>query len=476
MRMGLDPLNTNLVVADESRTDKTICLAVSPSLKSFGVPGRPRLFEVRQKQRMVNAERREKAPQKKLQGSSFYLDELRQNPSLALDFKTVPPHMEYYLKTSAKIFGIYLQFVAPEDIHVYSIDEVFIDATPYLNVRKQTAAQFAMEMVRAVLKETGITATAGIGTNLYLCKVAMDIEAKHKEPDENGVRMAELDEYSYRRLLWEHEPITDFWMTGRGIAKRLAELNIRCMGDLARFSLENEDLLYKRFGVNAELMTDHAWGRESCQLADIKSYRPKSTSMGSSQVLSRPYGFDEARLIVREMAEDLALDLLSKHLMTSHLVLGINYDVLNTELGKSADLTADWYGRLVPPPAGGSINLAFLTNSEDMIVAGAEELFDSIAEPAFYVRRVTLSAANAVQEGGKAEAKEEQLSLFTDYEALEREKEELSEKLAEERRQQEAVLNIKKRFGKNAIFKAADLQEGATSLMRHNQIGGHKKE
>jgi DNA polymerase V len=474
MRMGYDPLNTNLVVADESRTDKTICLAVSPSLKSFGVGGRPRLFEVKSRQKIINAERRAKAPGKTLTGKSIYGSELNADPSLALDFLIAPPHMADYLKLSAQIFGIYLNYVAPEDIHVYSIDEVFIDATPYLNVRKQTASEFAMEMVKAVLKETGITATAGIGTNLYLCKIAMDIEAKHKQPDENGVRMAELDERKYRELLWDHKPITDFWMIGRGLAKRLRDLNINTMGELARFSLNNEDLLFKRFGVNAELMIDHAWGRESCLMEDIKNYRHKSTSTGSSQVLMRPYAFSEARLIAHEMAEQLALDLLRKHLLAPQIVLGIHYDAINARLEKSDVYAQDYYGRLAPPPAHGSINLDFPTNSAEMIVAAAEELFDAIVEPAFYIRRLSITAANAVYEDTYHEPEEEQLDMFTDYEARDREKEEMENMLMEERAQQEAVLKIQDRYGKNAIFKAADLQEGATTLLRNGQIGGHK--
>lgn len=484
---GLDPMTTNLVVADKSRTEKTICLAVSPSLKSYGVPGRPRLFEVVQKVKEVNAQRRYHAPRHAFTGSSYSDPELKAATSLELDYIVAPPRMAHYMEYSTRIYNIYLSYIAPEDIHVYSIDEVFIDATHYLDTYKLTARELAMKMILDVLKQTGITATAGIGTNLYLCKIAMDIEAKHIPADENGVRIAELDEMSYRRSLWSHTPLTDFWRVGRGYAKKLESVGLRTMGDIARCSIGkpnvyyNEELLYKLFGINAELLIDHAWGWEPCTIADIKAYKPSSNSMGAGQVLQSPYPNDKARLITREMTELLALDLVDKKLVTDQIILTVGYDIenlTNPEIKKSyhGPVTTDHYGRSVPKAAHGSINLKRQTSSTKLIVEAAMELFDHIVDKNLLVRRVNIAANRVVSEASVQDAPHfEQLDLFTDHDAEQARQEREKAELERERRAQEALLSIKKKFGKNAVLKGMNLLDGATTIDRNKQIGGHKE-
>lgn len=471
---GRDPMKTNLVVADASRTDKTICLAVSPALKVWGIPGRPRLFEVIQAVRGINAFRRSKAPGRQFSGKSDDADALAQNPALELDFIAAPPRMARYMEFSTKIYEIYLKYVAPEDIHVYSVDEVFIDATPYLRTYRLTAEEFARKLVREVFDTTGITATAGIGTNLYLSKVAMDIVAKHTPADEFGARIASLDENRYRQQLWDHRPITDFWRVGRGYARQLEAHGLFTMGDVARCSLENEALLYKLFGVNAELLIDHAWGWEPCRIGDIKAYRPESQSMGAGQVLSCPYSFEKARIIVREMADALTLDLAEKGLVTDQMVLTVGYDresLLDPQIRKSytGQITRDAYGREIPIHGHGSVNLGIWCASTRLITEKAVELYDRIANPNLLIRRVNL-VANHITRVGEEPAPEQQLDLFSsqndqeaDYAALEREK-----------RRQQAVLQIRRRYGKNAILKGMNFLDGATARERNRQIGGHK--
>ena len=476
IQRDLDPMTTNLVVADASRTEKTICLAVSPSLKAYGIPGRARLFEAVQKVSEANALRRAKAPGRKLTGSSYDANELRQNPALAIDYIVAPPRMSYYMEHSAKIYETYLKYVAPEDIHVYSIDEVFIDATPYLRTSGCTAQEFARRMIDDVLRTTGITATAGIGSNLYLCKVAMDIVAKHAEPDQYGVRIAQLDEASYRRLLWSHRPLTDFWRVGRGYSRKLEAHGLFTMGDVARCSLHNEDLLYKLFGINAELLIDHAWGWESCTIADVKAYKPSTNSICSGQVLHCPYPFEKAKLIVREMTDLLALDLVDKGLVTDQMVLTIGYDtenLTNPEIRSrySGPVTTDHYGRKIPRHAHGTANLRRQTASTTLITEAVMALFDRIADPDLLVRRISLTAARVVPEAALARQSDyTQLDLFTDPAETERE----NAALEREKRRQQAVLQIKKKFGKNAILKGMNLEEGATARDRNRQIGGHK--
>jgi DNA polymerase V len=486
MERGLDPMTTNLVVADQSRTEKTICLAVSPTLKTFGIPGRPRLFEVVQKIKNVNAERQRKAPGRKLTGSSYHFAELQSHPELAVDYIVAPPQMAKYMEISTKIYNVYLKHIAPEDIHVYSIDEVFMDVTHYLKTYGLDARELAVRIILDVLKTTGITATAGIGTNLYLCKVAMDIEAKHIPPDENGVRIAELDEMSYRRKLWSHRPLTSFWRVGKGYAKKLESCGLYTMGDIARCSLGkpgdyyNEDLLYKLFGINAELLIDHAWGWEPCTIADIKAYKPESNSIGSGQVLQSPYEFDKAKLVVREMTELLVLDLVEKSLVTNQLTLTIGYDIENLsdpERRKQyhGPITTDQYGRSIPKHAHGTANLDRYLSSTKLITDAMMNLFDRIVDPKLLVRRITITANRVIDEKSVQKKNEyKQLDLFTDYEAEEtRQKREQTE-LEREKRMQKAMLDIKHKFGKNAILKGMNLQEGATAKDRNSQIGGHK--
>ena len=473
VRRGRDPMTTNLVVADSSRTDKTICLAVTPALKACGVPGRPRLFEAIQKVKEINALRQTQAPGRKFSGKSDDAVALNADPSLELDFIIAPPHMASYMECSTRVYQIYLNYIAPEDIHVYSIDEVFIDATPYLRTYGMTARELARKMIAEVLAETGITATAGIGTNLYLCKVAMDIMAKRIPADADGVRIAELDEMSYRRLLWDHRPLTDFWRVGRGYAKKLEAHGMFTMGDVARCSLTGENVLYKLFGINAELLIDHAWGWESCTLPDIKSYRPSASSISSGQVLHCPYTFEKARLIVREMTDLLALDLVDKGLETDKLTLTIGYDRENlTDPKISASyhgpVVMDHYGRKIPQHAHGTANLPRRCASTRLITEAMMVLFDRIADPALLVRRVNLTAVN-VQRAGTVE-EEWQLDLFADLEARERE----NAALLREKHRQQAVLHIRKKYGKNAILKGMNFLEGATTKDRNAQIGGHK--
>ena len=477
-----DPLTTNLVVADQSRTEKTICLAVSPSLKSYGIPGRPRLFEVVQKIKEVNNTRRWKALNRTFTGSSDDSTELNANPALKVDYIVAPPRMEYYLEYSSKIYNIYLKYIAPEDIFPYSIDEVFIDATDYLNTYQMTARELAMTMIRDVLKTTGITATAGIGTNMYLCKIAMDIVAKHIKPDKDGVRIAELDEMSYRRKLWNHRPLTDFWRVGRGYAKKLEQCGLYTMGDIARCSVGkenefyNEELLYKMFGVNAELLIVHAWGWEPCTIADVKAYQPEHNSVGAGQVLHCPYDAQKAKIVVKEMLDLLTLDLVEKHLVTDQLVLPVGYDIENLTSGKgyTGEVTVDRYGRKIPKHAHGTANLREYTASTRMISDAVMELYDRIVNPHLMVRRISM-AANHVLDEKKAADKTEfrQLDLFTDFTGG-NEKKQQDEKLEREKKMQEAVLSIKKKYGKNAILKGLNFQEGATTKARNEQIGGHK--
>ena len=478
---GLDPLDTNLVVADESRTDKTICLAVSPSLKSYGIPGRPRLFEVVQQVKEANVGRMYSAPGHKLVGQSCFLSELNSNPSLAIDYLIAPPRMAYYMQYSTRIYDIYLKYIAPEDIIVYSIDEVFMDVTDYLNTYKLSAKDLAMKMIQDVLNTTGITATAGIGTNLFLCKVAMDIVAKHIPADKNGVRIAELDEMGFRRKLWSHQPLTDFWRVGRGYAKKLEANGMFTMGDVARCSVYNEDLLYKLFGKNAELLIDHAWGWEPCTVAAVKAYRPENNSLGSGQVLHQPYTAEKARLVLREMADLLSLDLVSKRLVTNQLVVTIGYDRENLSTPDQkkqyhGEVTKDHYGREIPKHSHGTQNLERYTSSTKLIVGAATELFDRIADKNLLVRRLNIVAAHVIpeSEAPKKEPGFEQLDLFTDYAAEQAKQEKEDTALARERKRQEAVLAIKKKFGKNAILRGMNLEEGATARDRNSQIGGHK--
>lgn len=475
----LDPLTTNLVVADLSRTDKTICLAVSPSLKACGIPGRPRLFEVVQKVRQVNARRQRIAPGHRFSGMSVSAPELAANPSLELDYIVAVPRMARYIEVSSQIYGIYLKYVSPDDIHVYSIDEVFIDATPYLKLYKLSARDFAMKLIREVLAATGITATAGIGTNLYLAKIAMDIVAKHIQADKDGVRIAELDEQSYREKLWTHRPLTDFWRVGRGYASKLEAAGMYTMGDVARMSVRNEDLLYRMFGINAELLIDHAWGWEPCTIADIKSYKPENSSVSSGQVLQDPYEHDKAKLVVREMTDILALDLVEKRIVTDQLTLNIAYDVLNlTDPERRQKYTGpiktDSYGRQVPKDAHGSINLPRHTSSSKIIIDHMMQLFDRVVDPNLLVRKITIGANHILNEGDVPEEVQEQPDLFADHEALAKQRATEDAELAKERRLQDALLSIKKQFGKNAVLKAMSLQEGATAKDRNQQVGGHK--
>lgn len=483
---GLDPLTTNLVVADASRTEKTICLAVSPSLKSHGIPGRPRLFEVVQKVKQANAIRKTKAPGGVFTGSSYSAIELEQHPELELAYIAAAPRMSYYMDYSTRIFDIYLRYIAPEDMHIYSIDEVFIDATTYLKTYKMTAHELALRMIRDVLKETGVTATAGIGTNMYLCKVAMDIVAKRMPADKDGVRIAELDEMSYRKLLWNHAPLTDFWRVGPGTARKLMANGLFTMGDVARCSLGgandyyNEEFLYKLFGINAELLIDHAWGYEPTTIESIRGYKPQKNSLGSGQVLHCPYTADKARLIVKEMTDLLVLSLVDKKLVTDQMVLTIGYDIDNLtdpEISKKyhGEITTDYYGRQVPKHAHGTANLPGPTSSTKVIMKAVEELYDRIINWDLLVRRVNIVASRVTPEGSVVEKKDfEQLDLFTDYAMLERQKEEEKKALDKEKKLQHAVLDIQKKFGKNAVLKGMNLEEGAMTISRNGQIGGHK--
>ena len=486
LERGLDPMTTNLVVADESRTEKTICLAVSPSLKSYGIPGRPRLFEVVQKIKEVNAARQRNAPGRRFAGSSSDYNELKIHPDLAVDYIVAPPQMARYMEISTEIYNIYLKYIAPEDMHVYSIDEVFMDVTSYLNTYRLSARELAMKIILDVLHTAGITATAGIGTNLYLCKVAMDIEAKHIPPDKNGVRIAELDEMSYRRKLWSHRPLTDFWRVGKGYANKLEQNGIFTMGDVARCSIGkpneyyNEDLLYKLFGVNAELLIDHAWGWEPCTIADIKAYKPESNSIGSGQVLQYPYDFEKAKLVVKEMTDALVLDLVEKGLVTNQLTLTVGYDIENlTDQNRRkkyhGEVKTDRYGRKIPKHAHGTANLEGYSSSTKQIMAAMLGLFDRIVDKNLLIRRLNVTANRVIDEKSMPKPPQyQQMDFFTDY-AAEQEKQKAEQaELAREKKIQEAMIDIKKRFGKNAVLKGTNLSEGATGKDRNNQIGGHK--
>ena len=477
---GFDPMRINLVVADESRTEKTICLAVSPSLKAYGISGRARLFEVVQRVKEVNAARKRNAPNRTLTGKSYIDSEVKENPALALDYYIAPPRMALYMDYSARIFNIYQEFIAPEDIHVYSIDEVFIDATEYLKTYRMTVRELASKLISEVYKRTGITATAGVGTNLYLCKVAMDIVAKHTQPDENGVRIAELDEMSYRKQLWTHRPLTDFWRVGPGYASKLEAHGLYTMGDVARCSLTNEDFLYKLFGINAELLIDHAWGWEPCTIADVKSYKPSSNSLGSGQVLQSPYTYEKGKLIAREMTDALVLDLVDKGLKTNQIVLTVGYDIENLTDPKRrenyrGEVTVDRYGRRIPKHAHGTVNLKSYTSSTRLITEAVMQLYERIVDRDLLVRRMYVVANRVVRQSEVPEEKPRQLDLFTDYLAEEQKKEEEARELKKEESVQKAVISIQKKFGKNALVKGMNMEEGATTIERNGQVGGHKK-
>lgn len=472
---GLNPLKTNLVVADESRTEKTICLAVTPPLKANGISGRPRLFEVVQRVEEINLERKRRSPGGMLGVKSCNSDELGAHPSYRLDYITAPPRMSRYMEVSSQIYRIYLKYVAPEDIHIYSVDEVFIDATSYLKSYGLSAREFASLLINDVFYTTGITATAGIGTNLYLCKVAMDIVAKHIPADKNGVRIARLNETSYRRLLWDHRPLTDFWRIGGGYSRKLGQYGMFTMGDIARCSVDNERLLYDLFGVNAELLIDHAWGYEPCTIADIKSYVPENNSLSTGQVLSEPYSFEKGRLIVREMADSLALDLVDKGLDTDQIVLTVGYDTENLRSAEKyaeyrGEITVDHFGRALPKHAHGSANLGRRTSSARLISKAAVELYDRTVNRDFTIRRVCIAANHVVRVCREEKNLPEQIDLFTDYEQIEREE----RMLERETQMQKALLKIKKRYGKNAVIKGMDLEEGATAVSRNSQVGGHR--
>ena len=464
---GLDPLDTNLLVADESRTDKTICLAVSPSLKSYGIPGRCRLFEAKQKVKEANAKRR---GIHSLDGSSCSNAELKANPNLAIDFIIAPPRMALYMEYSTKVHEVYLKYIAPEDIVVYSIDEVFMDVTNYLPTYKLSAHDLAMKIILDVLATTGITATAGIGPNLFLAKVAMDVTAKHIPADRNGVRIAELDELTFRKTMWTHQPITDFWRVGPGYAAKLERYGMRTLGDVARCSVRDEELLYGLFGKNAELLIDHAWGWEPTTIQDIKAYRPSAKSLGSGQVLQCPYTCDKARLVVREMADLLVLDLVEKGFVCSQIVLTVGYDIENLSDPKKKYLgptTQDRYGRLIPKHAHGTTNLDGYSSSSKQILQAVTELYDRIVDPNLLIRRLNVVANNVVLESEAPGAGEEQLDLFRDVEADRKERE-------REKQLQQAVISLRQKFGKNAVLKGMNLQEGATAKQRNSQIGGHR--
>lgn len=487
MERGLDPMNTNLVVADASRTEKTICLAVSPTLKAYGISGRARLFEVVQKVKEVNTLRLQKAPGQAFSGSSFCDADLKASPSLSLDYIIAPPRMAHYIEYSTWIYNIYLKYIAPDDIHVYSIDEVFIDATDYLKTYNLSPRSLATKIILDILKTTGITASAGIGTNLYLSKVAMDIQAKRIPVDENGVQIAELDEMNYRRLLWSHRPLTDFWRIGRGYTKKLMEKGLYTMGDIARCSVGkptdyyNEDLLYKMFGVNAELLIDHAWGWEPCTIADVKAYKPSTNSISSGQVLQYAYPFDKAKLIVKEMTDLMALDLVDKRLVTDQLVLTAGYDIENLTNPKikkiyKGPITIDQYGRAIPKAAHGTINLSRQTSSAKMLIEAVIELFERIVDKNLLVRRVNISANHIVDEAAVQKTGGfEQINLFTNYGDVQAKKEEEEAALERERKIQRTVLAIKKKYGKNSVLKGMNLEEGATTSNRNKQIGGHRE-
>ena len=475
----LDPLKTNLVVADESRTDKTVCLAISPSLKQCGLGGRARLFEVKQKVKEINLQRRKLNNYRKFSGKSYLDEELKKNKNLELDFIVAPPRMAYYMKYSTNIYNIYLKYIAPEDILVYSIDEVFIDITDYISLYKCTPRQLVTKMIKDVYETTGITATAGIGTNMFLAKVAMDIVAEKCNPNEFGVRIAGLDEMTFRKKLWDHKPITDFWRVGKGIANKLAKNNMNTMGDVARCSHYNEDLLYKLFGVNAELLIDHAWGWEPCTIEIAKSYKPTETSLSSGQVLHEPYDNKKAKIIVQEMADNLALELVKKKFLTKQLVLTINYDIenlTNPDIFNKyfGEITLDSYGRKIPKHSHGTVNLEHYTSSSSIIMESFVNLFDKISNPILLIRKLNLTVSKLICEDKvQTNKKVEQINLFTDYKKKEIEEAKQKDDENKEKEIQKVILQIKNKYGKNAILKGMNLTEGATAIERNKQIGGH---
>ena len=473
---GLDPITTNLVVADSSRTEKTICLAVSPALKSYGIPGRARLFEVVQKVKEINVYRKRKATNRTFTGSSYSDIELKKNKSLELSYIIAPPRMAYYMKYSSKIYKIYLKYFSSEDIYVYSIDEVFIDVTHYLKTYNMGAKELVTKVIQDVYQTTGITATAGIGTNLYLCKIAMDIGAKHVKPDKNGVRIAGLDEMTYRKLLWNHRPLTDFWRVGKGYTKKLEEHGMYTMGDVARKSVKNEDLLYKLFGVNAELLIDHAWGWENVTIESIKAYRPATNSICSGQVLHCPYNYENTKLIVKEMTELLALDLVEKGLVTNQIVLEIGYDVDNLKDQAisslyNGEITTDKYGRKVPKHAHGTINIDHQTASSKVLIEHIMKLYEQIVNKQLLVRRININVNNVVNENMVKTSDYEQINLFVDYKEVNKKR----KKEKAEKEIQKAMIGIKSKYGKNAILKGMNLQKEGTTIERNKQIGGHKE-
>ena len=472
---GFDPLNTNLVVADLSRTNKTICLAVSPSLKSFGIPGRPRLFEVEQEVKRINEERRKSTWNKQLTGKSCLLDKLQDDNSLAVDYVVATPRMGLYIEYSTRIYDIYLKYVSKEDLHIYSIDEVFIDATDYLNTYKLTAREFTLKMIEEIMVTTGVTATAGIGPNLYLAKVAMDIVAKHLPADKDGVRIAELDEMSYRQILWTHEPLTDFWRIGKGYTRRLEKYGIHTMGDVARFSLKSDGILYDEFGINAELLIDHAWGYEPCTMKDIKAYKPVNNSLSSGQVLSEPYTYEKAKVVCKEMIDNLCLDLVEKGLVTDSVGLMISYDNSNDLRGYKGPIVNDYYGKKAPKPSGGSLQLNDYTSSVSVIKEAIMYIFEETVDPHLTIRRINISCNKVVLKSKtEGKIKVEQFDLFHDAEEIDRQRQ--IEKIEEQKEEDlaKAILDIKQRFGRNSILKGTNFEEGATGKDRNNQIGGHR--
>lgn len=475
---GLNPLKNNLVVADNSRTDKTICLAVSPALKAYGIPGRPRLFEVINKIKQINIERQRLNKNRDFIAKSINSAELNNNNQLKLDYIVATPRMSLYIEYSKRIYEIYLKHVSFEDIHVYSIDEVFLDITPYLKKEKLKPYDFVRKILLDVFQETGITATAGIGTNLYLAKVAMDILAKHISPDKNGTRIAGLDEMMYRKKLWSHQPLTDFWHIGKGYERRLTKLKLFTMGDIARQSIIDEDVLYNEFGINAELLIDHAWGYEPCTISDIKAYKPMKNSISTGQVLHRGYKYEQAKIVLCEMIDSLSLDLVEKQLVTKQVVLHISYDRENMSSSDYKGKTKkDNYGRMVPMHSHGTVNLDFHTSSTDILRNNVSELFDSIVKKNLLIRKLNITFCNVINFldiSQHTKKTYEQLDLFTDYESKDKQEKVLQEKLKKEMALQKAILKIKNKYGKNAVLKVMDLQDGATAKERNEQIGGHK--
>ena len=477
----LDCMTTNLVVADKSRTEKTICLAVSPSLKAYGIPGRARLFEVIQKIKEVNEERKAKLPEGVFHELSYNDNVIKKSPYVGVDYIVAKPRMALYMQYSARIYEIYLKYIASEDIHVYSIDEVFMDVTHYLKTYELTPKQLAKKIIKDIQQTTGITATAGIGTNLYLCKIAMDIMAKHIPADEDGVRIAYLDEMLYRKQLWNHRPITDFWRVGKGYAKRLEKYRMFTMGDVARCSVDNEELLYKLFGVNAELLIDHSWGWECATIKSIKECKPANRSLCSGQVLHCPYNYEQSRLIIKEMANEIVLDMVQKHFVTDMLVLTVEYDVenlKNAEFSKNynGEIKEDRYGREVPKPAHGTFRLDKKTFSTRIISEGFVHLYDEIINRNLLIRKIYLTVGNLTDEKElKQENQYEQVNLFTNYGKLAEKEKEEKVKLEKEKKIQNTIIDLKNRFGKNAIIKGMDLEEDATTIQRNGQIGGHQE-